>query len=255
MVSGHATDRRRLAAWTHGRRVLRATIGAIRARAGLFVLILAAIVTLNLLVPPLVLSAVRKPYDYFSINPWLHNIPSWLRSGEATAGRKVSFLWDAAVLWFVASGQYDEAEWGFTVTVRDFARWILMGVLFGAYFTLWLQRRAQLKISGVAARGRGSHGGVLGALLSTLGFTTMPCSVVGCGAPVLPVVGLALTGLSSGTIALLSGTSRFLVWIVMTGVAVGTVVLAGQVATGEIRRSELGATEAGRATARAGRAS
>ena len=74
-----------------------------------------------------------------------------------------------------------------------------------------------------------SRGGVVGTLLSTLGFTTMPCSVVGCGAPVLPVVGLALTGLSSGTIALLSGASRFLVWIVLAGVAASTAVLARQV--------------------------
>lgn len=212
--------------------MLQATARAVRARGGAFVLIVAAIVVLNLVLPPLVLSAVRKPYDYFSFNPWLHNIPSWLRSGEATAGRKADFLWNAAVLWFVASGEYDAAEWGFTVTVRDLARWVLMGVLFGTYFTLWLERRAQLQRAGLAAGRHGARGGVIGTLLSTLGFTTMPCSVVGCGAPVLPVVGLALTGLSSGTIALLSGASRFLVWIVMIGVAASVVALARQVGEG-----------------------
>lgn len=213
-------------------RMLGTTARAIRGRSGVFAIIVAAIVALNLVLPPLVLSAVRKPYDYFSFNPWLHNIPSWLRSGEATTGRKADFLWNAAVLWFVASGESDAAEWGFTVTVRDLARWGLMGVLFGAYFTLWLARRAQLQRAGLAAGRRGARGGVIGTLLSTLGFTTMPCSVVGCGAPVLPVVGLALTGLSSGTIALLSGASRFLVWIVMTGVAASVVVLARQVGRG-----------------------
>jgi hypothetical protein len=40
-----------------------------------------------------------------------------------------------------------------------------------------------------------------------LGLSTGPCSVMGCGAPVLPVVGLAVAGLSSGTLALLSGLS------------------------------------------------
>src|SRR5207245_3652417 len=102
--------------------------------------------------------------------------------------------------------------------------------VFGTYARLWLERRDQLRSDNPAARGRGSRGGLIGAILSTLGFSTMPCSVVGCGAPVLPVLGLALTGLSSGTIALLSGASRFLVWVVITGVTVSVVLLAIQVA-------------------------
>lgn len=201
-------------------------------RSGVFVLVVAAIVALNLILPPLVLSVVRKPYDYFTVNPWLHNLPSWLRSGEASMGRKIDFAWNVAVLWFVASSEYDEAEWGFTVTVRDIARWLLMGTLFGAYFTLWLQRRAQLQRAGLPTGRRGARGGALGGVLSTLGVTTMPCSVAGCGAPVLPVVGLALTGLSSGTIALLSSASRFVVWIVITGVAASVAVLTKQVGEG-----------------------
>src|SRR5207245_9508684 len=132
-------------------RVLRAPARAIRGRAGIFVLIVAGVVAMNLVLPPFVLSVVRKPYDYFSINPWLHNVPSWLASGEATASRKVDFVWNVAVLWFVASGEYDAAEWGFTVTVADIARWALMGVLFGACVTLCLERRTQLERPGVAA--------------------------------------------------------------------------------------------------------
>src|SRR2546428_6399422 len=120
-----------------------------------------------------------------------------------------------------------------------------MGGLFGTCSTLWLERRAQLRSDNLAARGRGSRGGLIGAILSTLGFSTMPCSVTGCGAPVLPVLGLALTGLSSGTIALLSGASRFLVWIVITGVAVSVLVLARQVGD----TSESGARAAGPSSA------
>ena len=41
--------------------------------------------------------------------------------------------------------------------------------------------------------------GIAGALMSILGLSTGPCSVMGCGAPVLPVIGLAFVGLSSGT--------------------------------------------------------
>src|SRR2546428_10390427 len=94
--------------------VLRASARAIRARAGIFVLIVAGVVAMNLVLPPFVLSVVRKPYDYFSINPWLHNVPSWLRSGEATAGRKVEVLSDAAVLRCVGSGQYGAPRSGFS---------------------------------------------------------------------------------------------------------------------------------------------
>src|SRR5256885_13641038 len=82
--------------------MVQAAVGAIRRRAVVFVLVVAAIAALNLVLPPLVLSVARKPYDYFSINPWLHNLPSWLASGEATASRKVDFVWNVAVLWFVA---------------------------------------------------------------------------------------------------------------------------------------------------------
>src|SRR5574337_1578324 len=224
MHSAHVNQRWRTLV-ADGRTVVRGVLRAIRRRAGVFVLVVAAIVALNLVLPPLVLSVVRRPYDHFSFHPWLHNVPTWVRSGEATVGRKVDFLWNAAVLWFIASGEYDAAEWGFTVTVRDIARWILMGALFGAYFSLWLQQRTQLQHAGLAAGRRGGRGGVVGSVLSTLGVTTMPCSVAGCGAPVLPVVGLALTGLSSGTIALLSNASRVLVWIVIVGVAAGVVVM------------------------------
>ena len=48
----------------------------------------------------------------------------------------------------------------------------------------------------------------MGAVVGVLGLSTGPCSVVGCGAPVLPVVGLVFSGLSSGTLVLLSGISR-----------------------------------------------
>src|SRR3989442_503104 len=85
-------------------RMLQATVRAIRRRAGVFVLVVAAIAALHLVLPPLVLSVARKPYDYFSINPWLPNLPSWLASREANASRKADFLRNAAGLGVVASG-------------------------------------------------------------------------------------------------------------------------------------------------------
>src|SRR2546422_8981923 len=100
-------------------RVLQATVRVIRRRAGVFVLVVAAIVALNLVLPPLGLSVARKPYDYFSINPWLHNLPSWLASGEATASRKADFLWNAAGLWVGGSGEADAGGGGGSLTRGD----------------------------------------------------------------------------------------------------------------------------------------
>ncbi len=234
MRSTDAHNQRWRTLGVYGRALVRGILRAIRQRIGVFALVVVAIVALNLILPPLVLTVARKPYDHFSFNPWLHNVPAWLRSGDASVARKVDFLWNAAVLWFIASSEYDEAEWGFTVTVRDVARWVFMGALFGAYFSVWLQRRSQLQHAGLATGQRGGRGGVVGSVLSTLGLSTMPCSVVGCGAPVMPVLGLALTGLSSGTIALLSDASRVLVWVVIVGVATAVVVLAKQVNEGSL---------------------
>src|SRR5256885_15557856 len=132
-------------------RVLQATVRAIRRRAGVFVLVVAAIAALNLVLPPLVLSVARKPYDYFSINPWLHNLPSWLASGEATASRKVDFVWNVAVLWVVASGGDDAGGGGVSVTGADVRRRGLMGVVFAASLSLWVERRPRLDCPGVAA--------------------------------------------------------------------------------------------------------
>ncbi|MEK7245439.1 MAG: hypothetical protein AAB223_05420, partial [Pseudomonadota bacterium] len=53
--------------------------------------------------------------------------------------------------------------------------------------------------------GTGRAGGIAGALAGVVGLSTGPCSVVGCGAPVLPVVGRVFAGLSSGTLKLLAG--------------------------------------------------
>jgi hypothetical protein len=63
----------------------------------------------------------------------------------------------------------------------------------------------------------------MGALVSVVSLSTGPCSVMGCGAPVLPVVGLAFAGLSSGTLALLARLSA---------IATAAVLLALVVAVG-----------------------
>ena len=209
-------------------RVWRGAVGgtwaAIRARPRVFWGVALAIFLLNLLLPPLVLAIVRKPWDHFSFNPWLSQLPRWLASPEATIGRKLEFLSNVSLLWFIASSPYDAPEWGFSVDVRDLARWTVMSLLFGAYFALYAYARSRPGWRGVGWRG-GRRGGSVGAVLSTLGLSTAPCSVAGCGAPVLPVLGLVFQGLTSGALAGLATLSRVMTEVVFVGASVAVFIM------------------------------
>ena len=162
-----------------------------------------AIAALNVLLPPLLLSVARKPVDYFTFNPWLRRLPDYLASSTIPLREKVSKLLDLALFWFSADSPFGGTEWGFAVDVRDVGRIALTSLLFGAYVALW--RHGRLAHRDWARVGR--QGGAVGALVSVVSLSTGPCSVMGCGAPVLPVVGLAFAGLSSGTLALLAHLS------------------------------------------------
>jgi len=62
-------------------------------------------------------------------------------------------------------------------------------------------------------------------LTSLVGLSTGPCSVMGCGAPVIPVVGLAFAGLSSGTLAFLASLSRVTTPLIFLALAAAIVTL------------------------------
>lgn len=182
---------------------VRGIVGGIGAHPRVFLATLAGVVVLNVLLPPAVLSVARKPVDYFTFNAWLGSLPDYLGSAQVTLAKKLEFLPNLALFWFSADSPYG-VDWGFTVTVADLLRFVAMGALFGAYFALWAAWRTRQH---VAAHGA-ARGGAVAALSSVLGFTTGPCSVMGCGAPVIPVVGLAFAGLSSGTLTALAELSR-----------------------------------------------
>jgi hypothetical protein len=74
---------------------------------------------------------------------------------------------------------------------------------------------------------------------------------MGCGAPVIPVVGLAFAGLSSGTLAFLASLSRVTTALVF--VALGAAVLWLAWRTGETARPSA-TPEAGRGSASPARA-
>lgn len=171
-----------------------------------------ALLALHVLVPPLVLSVARKPMDYFAFNPWLASLPSFLASDEVTLQRKIDAVPRLALFWFSSSNLYG-LEWGFTVDVADLARFVVTSALIGIYFTLWRYRRLQAQTP--TWRVHAARGGVLGSVVSVLGLSTGPCSVMGCGAPVMPVIALALAGLSSTTLKFLHDLSTVATAVVL----------------------------------------
>lgn len=209
-------------------RPLRGIAAALHQRPWTAVLVAAAVFALNILLPPLLLAVTRAPWTYFTFNPWLKKLPQFLM-GDAPLEKKLDFLTRVAVFWFTADGPYGAPEWGFAVDALDLVRFAALALLFGAYGVLWLRAREGGQLSAWPARA-GRNGGALGALAGVLGLSTGPCSVVGCGAPVLPVVGLVFTGLSSGTLALLSFSSRVAAGALLVVLSSAVLYLGWQVA-------------------------
>jgi hypothetical protein len=205
---------------------------AVRSRWKIFALVALAIFLIDVFLPPLLLSVVRKPVTSFTLNPWLKNLPDFVASTQVPLSRKIEFLPNLALFWFISTGPI-EPEWGFAVTVMDLFRFSVMSLLFGAYFALWFYRRDTQ-----AARGWGvsttKRGGVLGALTTTLGLSTGPCTVTGCGAPVIPVLGLGFAGLSSGTIKWMAQLSTIAATAVLAGVGVGVFYLGWRIGAGRL---------------------
>jgi hypothetical protein len=216
---------------------LRGIGAAVRARPFATFGVGVGVLALHALLPPLLLAATRKPWTYFTFNPWLAQLPTYL-SSSAPLEQKLDFLSRVAIFWFSADGAYGFPEWGFAVDTMDLARFLTMSLLVAAYFALVLHSRDQGRLRGWRA-GTSRAGGIAGAFAGVLGLSTGPCSVVGCGAPVLPVVGLMFAGLSSGTLALLSGASRVLsaVVLVTLTIVVGWLGWQAGSTSGDRRRS------------------
>ena len=183
---------------------LRGAWTALAAHPGMFASVTLAVATLNVVAPVVILSAVRKPLDFYTFNPWLKRLPEYLASDDAPLVEKLAKLPDLALFWVSAGSTYGGAEWGFAVDVTDVGRILLISVLFGLYFALW-RRYRDLSLGGAQAL-RG--GGIAGGAATLFGLSTGACSVTGCGAPVIPVLGLAFVGLESGTLHFFAESSR-----------------------------------------------
>jgi hypothetical protein len=206
------------------KRTLRGVAGALRARPGVLVLVATGVFLLDILVPPAVLSVARNPVDYFTFNPWLSELPGYLASANVALQRKMEFLPNLALFWFSSDSPYGGVDWGFAVTVADLVRYFVVSILFGIYFALVFHCRDRAPAGGWSPK-LVRHGGASGIAASLLGVSTGGCTVVGCGAPVLPVIGLAFVGLSSGTVALLAEVSRVATVFVFSVLVLGILYL------------------------------
>lgn len=211
---------------------IRGIAAGIRGQTKILAAVALAAFVLSLVLPVIVLSAARKPVDYFTFNPWLSRLPEYLASADEPLGRKVAFLSQMAILWFSADNPVEGVEWGFILDVPSLGQLLLTSLLFGVYFALWFHRRDQTWHCGWGARA-GRHGGVAGTLTSVLGVSTTPCSVLGCGVPVLPVVGMAVTGVSSGTLQFFASFSRVAIAVVLVGTTAGVVWLGWLIGNGQ----------------------
>lgn len=203
---------------------------AIRARPKVFMAVGLGVFVLDVFLPPVFLSLVRKPWDYFAFNPWLSKLPEYLVSSDVSLQRKLEFLPNLALFWFSANDRIGFVEWGFTVDVSDLLRFVFTSFIVGAYFALWFYHRDQVVQCGWTGE-NSRRVGIAGALMSILGLSTGPCSVMGCGAPVLPVIGLAFVGVSSGTLKLLAGLSKVSIVVVLSAMTFGVAYFGWTVST------------------------
>jgi hypothetical protein len=201
----------------------RGIASALRSRAKIVWGVAAAVSVFNLIAPVVILSLARRPVDYFSFNPWLSQLPEYLVSGDPLK-KKLSFLSNVAIAWASADNKGEGIDWGFIIDVPTLARIVLTSLVFGAFFALWSYRRREGEACGIGFKAA-RPAGIAGAVTSVFGLTTGPCALSGCGVPVLPVLGLTLTGLSSGTLSLFATLSRVSIAVVLSAMALAVIWL------------------------------
>jgi hypothetical protein len=206
------------------RQVFRGILTAVRAHKAIASCAALLIAAFNLLAPILILSVARKPADFFTFNPWLPRLPGYLMLPGSLA-EKVAFLAELKVAWVSADGP-DGPVWAFILDVPTLARIACFAVLFGAFFALWAHHRKTT-----------SRAGIFAAATSVLGLTTCPCSMAS-GAPVLPLIALAFTSVSAGTLALFAAVSRISIALVVGVLTISIVWLGLRAGETPFRSSE-----------------
>lgn len=204
---------------------------AIRGRPSLFAGVALGVFAADLLLPILVLSLARGRFNHVAINPWLSRLPEWLRSGDVSLTGKIEFTLDMALAWVIANNPAGELEWGFIVDVPSLARFIVTGLLLGAYFALWFYGRdPRSRVTWGARTAR--YGGAGGVLMTVVAVSTSACRLLEAGVPVLPVVGLPVTGASTATLGFLADLAEVGTALGLVMAALGVAWLGWLVGTG-----------------------
>jgi hypothetical protein len=206
---------------------------AVRSRAGVLLGVAALVAVFNLIAPVAMLSLVRRPADFFTFNPWLQRLPDYLGSTEGLSA-KLAFLSHLTIAWASADGP-EGIDWGFIIDVPTIARIVCTALVFGAYFALWSYGRNKPRATQAGLSGAARPAGVLGVMTGAFGLTVGPCSLAGCGAPVLPMLGLAFTGLPGGTLSLFATLSRISITLVLVVMATAVVWLGWRIGAAETR--------------------
>ena len=173
------------------RTIVRGVMVACKTKLRIFVLVFSIMFALYFFLPPLMLSLLRQPADAALFNPWIMKLPAWLMSGDATLSRKLSFLYDFALFWFVASTHDDAGvSWFFVISVSDILRYLFLSGIFAVYFSVWSYRRSTAACN-VSVK-QGGRMGMSGGVLSALGAVGGSCTI--CGGPALPLIGFVIAG-------------------------------------------------------------
>src|ERR1700747_2108361 len=112
-------------------RIRRGIAEGLRSRPGVFAAVAGAVLAIDLLLPPALLSLVRKPFDYFAFNAWLPELPRYLMRSDVPLQQKLEFIPNLALFWFSADSPFGGVDWGFAVTVGDLLRLLVLSILFG----------------------------------------------------------------------------------------------------------------------------
>src|SRR5438445_473045 len=89
----------------------RGILAAVRARPVAFLAISGAVLVLNVILPPLVLAVTRKPWTYFTFNPWLKKLPEYVASGGTLAVLSISSRIAAASVLILLSAAVAYLGW------------------------------------------------------------------------------------------------------------------------------------------------
>ena len=88
---------------------LRGAWTALAAHPIVFASVTLAVAALNVVAPVAILSAVRKPFDFYTFNPWLKRLPEYFASDDAPLVEKLAKLPALALFWVSAGSTYGGA--------------------------------------------------------------------------------------------------------------------------------------------------